>query len=154
MECNTNYFCSQTLTTGDENAESFCDNDTNLSQISVQNIENVLPSRPATMSKFIYGVRFISTSELKLVDKQREKYPLMKWFTEDKQKKVKPSQQWFKNHQWLRAICTENRYGLLCIDCAEFATNKSSIERNDGAFVVRPYWKLKHKGLDGTVWFL
>ena len=137
MQHNTNDFSPPTLMTSDENAEFLCENDTNLPSISVQSTENVLWVRPPVMSRFIDSVRFISTSEMKFVDKQREKYPLMKWFAEDKQKQAKPSRHWFsKNHQWLRAVCTENRYGLLCIDCAEFATNKSLIERNDGAFVV------------------
>ena len=154
MQYITNHFSSENLAEDDKSPEDSCVNETNLSQMSVESTENVSLNRPAIMSKFIHGVRFISTNELKLVDKQREKYPFIKWFGEGKQKQVKPSRLWFsKCRQWLRAVCTEGRYGLLCIDCAEYATNKTLIERNSGAFVVRPYWTLKHKGLDGKVWF-
>jgi hypothetical protein len=121
----------------------------------IQNIGKKSSVRPPAMSKNIEGVKFITNHELKFIDAQREKYPAIEWFTDDKQKQVKPSRHWFsKDHQWLRAICTENRYGLLCIDCAKFATDKTLIERNHGAFILRPYWKLKHKGFYGLIRFL
>ncbi len=107
------------------------------------------------MSKNIQGVNFITNQELKLIDTQRENHSSTIWFTDDKQIKVKPSRHWFsKDRQWLRAICTEHRYGLLCMDCIEFATNQTLIKRSNGAFVLRPYGKLKHKGLDGLISFL
>ncbi|CAF1455821.1 unnamed protein product [Rotaria magnacalcarata] len=102
------------------------------------------------MSKYIEGVKFITNNEMSFIDTQRKNHPFINWYTDDRQKQVKPSQSWFsKNFQWLRAVCTDNRYGLICVDCAEYARDKTLIERNKGAFVVRPYWKLKHKGLDG-----
>jgi hypothetical protein len=107
------------------------------------------------MSRNIQGVKFITHQELKLIDTQRENHSSTSWFTDDKQKKVKPSRHWFsKDRQWLRAICTENIYGLICMDCIEFATNETLIKRSNGAFILRPYWKLKHKGLDGLISFL
>jgi len=113
-------------------------------------------NRPAVMKKHIEGVKFITSSELKFVDEQRKKYPSISWFTEDKQKLSEPRSNWFANmdRRWLRAICTKNRYGLLCVDCAEYATDSTLIKRINGAFILRPYWKLKQKGLFGIVRFL
>lgn len=119
---------------------------------SVEN--HATPTHSLIMFRHIEGVRFATAQELKLLDFQREKHPSIRWFTEDKQKQVKPSRHWFtKDRSWLRAVCSLHRYGLFCVDCAEFATDKTLIERNNGAFIVRPYWKLKHKGLDGTIRF-
>ncbi|CAF5007681.1 unnamed protein product, partial [Rotaria sp. Silwood1] len=33
-------------------------------------------------------------------------------------------------------------------DCSEFASDQAKIGRSGGAFIVRPYWKLKHKGIE------
>jgi len=102
------------------------------------------------MLKSIVGVRFINTYELTFVDRQRAKYPHIQWNFSDNLPLVKPSASWFSgDYTWLRAICTEGQYGLLCIDCAEFASDAMAIGRSQGAFVVRPYWKLKRKGLEG-----
>lgn len=93
-------------------------------------------------------MKFITVQESTFVDAQREKHPSIQWFTEGNQKQVKPSRHWFsKEHLWLPTVCSNHSYGLLCVDCAEFATNKTLIDRNNGAFIVRPYWRLKHKGL-------
>jgi hypothetical protein len=117
--------------------------------------QEMFSNRPPVTTKHIEGVKFITTSELQFIDPQRKKCPSAHWFTEDKQKQSKPSRHWFsKEQKWLRAICTENRYGLLCVVCAEYATNTTLIGRNNGAFILRPYWKLKHKGLEGIVRFL
>ena len=141
-------------TTDDESEGNGLENDVVLTPLSTQNIGNITPVRSLIMFKHIEGVKFITTQELNFIDAQREKHPFIKWFTEDKQKQVKPSRQWFsKDHLWLRAVCSDHRYGLLCVDCAEFATDKTLIERNNGAFIVRPYWKLKHKGLHGLIRF-
>lgn len=117
---------------------------------AVQEVAESCVRRPVMVPCFIPGVTFITAQELHFVDQQREKYPHIGWFTEDKQEKAKPSRLWFTNeYPWLRAVCTENQYGLLCIDCSEFANDKMMIERSRGAFVIRPYGKLKHKGLKG-----
>jgi len=142
--------------TDEESSESESDDDINIvSSNAREKTEINLLLRPLIMTKFIQDVKFISNHEMKFVDVQRKKYPRIGWFTNDNQKQVKPSATWFsKDHPWLRAVCTENRYGLLCIDCAQLATDKTLIERNNGAFVLRPYWKLKHKGLPGSIHFL
>jgi hypothetical protein len=117
---------------------------------AVQHVTKSIVSRPAMVPRFIHGVTFITAQELHFVDQQREKYLHIGWFTEDKQEKAEPSRLWFREeYPWLRAVCTENQYGLLCIDCSEFANDNTMIERCRGAFVIRPYWKLKHKGLEG-----
>ncbi len=142
-------------TKDEESLENERDNDIILSPMPTQSIEKSSSVHPIIMSKHIEGVKFITTEEMKLIDAQRDKYPLISWFTQDKQKQVNPIRHWFtKEHQWLRAVCTENRYGVVCVDCAEYATGKALIERNNGAFILRPYWKLKHKGLDGVIRFL
>jgi hypothetical protein len=108
-------------------------------------------SRPPVMHRTIEGVTFINNHELLFVDKQRVRSPSITWFTDGHQEKVRPSRHWFgKDRLWLRAICTNNQYGLICVECAEFASNTTLIERNNGAFIARPYWKLKHKGLEGS----
>ncbi|CAF5182542.1 unnamed protein product, partial [Rotaria sp. Silwood1] len=50
---------------------------------------------------------------------------------------------------WLRAVCIDNKYGLLCTDCSEFVSDQAKIGRSGGACIVRSYWKLKHKGIEG-----
>jgi hypothetical protein len=152
VQHNCNESHSET-TTDDECEEEGSGSDMLLTQ-STQNIGNICPARSLVMFKYIEGVKFISSQELNFIDAQRKKYPSIQWFTEDKQKQVKPSRHWFsKDYSWLRAVCSDNRYGLLCVDCMEYATDKTLIERNNGAFIVRPYWKLKHKGLYGLIQF-
>ncbi|CAF5019738.1 unnamed protein product [Rotaria sp. Silwood1] len=113
-------------------------------------------NHPPIIAKSIVGVRFINSQELSFVDKQRAQYPNIKWYPEQHSKEQqhksihKPSQQWFSDHRpWLRAVCTDNKYGLLCTDCSEFASDQAKIGRSGGAFIARPYWKLKHKGIEG-----
>ncbi len=142
------------MTTDDEGEDSEVENDLVLTPLTTQSVANITPIRSLIMFKHIEGVKFITNEELNFIDSQREKHPSIQWFTEDKQKQVKPSRHWFsKDHLWLRAVCSNHRYGLLCIDCAQFANDKTLIERNNGAFIVRPYWKLKHKGLYGLIRF-
>jgi len=151
VQCNGNESHSETAT-DDESEESESENDVVLTPLPTQNIRNITPTRSLIMFKHIEGVKFITNQELNFIDTQREKHPSIQWFTENKQKQVKPSRHWFStDHSWLRAVCSNHRYGLLCVDCAEFGTDKTLIERNNGAFVVRPYWKLKHKGLQGLI---
>ncbi len=109
----------------------------------------------------IPGVIFINSEELSFVDKQRSLHPHIKWYSDsaDQHQKHKsydkPSSQWFtRERPWLRAVCTGGKYGLLCTDCSEFGSNSMKIARNTGAFVARPFWKLKHKGISGTLEFL
>ena len=115
------------------------------------------PNRPILMPKSIPGVIFINTEEVAFVDKQRLAHPDIKWYPDsvDKHQKHKsyhkPSAQWFtRERPWLRAVCSDGRYGLLCTDCSEFGSNSMKIARNGGAFIARPFWKLKHKGIEGT----
>lgn len=143
-------FHYETIVEDKESEDNESDNNLISSPTSTRNIGRVTSRRPLIMSKHIEGVQFITSNEMTFVDAQLEKHRFINWYTDDKQKQVKPSRQWFtKNYQWLRAVCTDNRYGLICVDCAEFAKDKTLIKRNNGAFVVRPYWKLKHKGLHG-----
>ncbi|CAF1531987.1 unnamed protein product, partial [Rotaria sordida] len=137
-------------TTDNESEKNEFESDVDCTPLSIPNIGNITPAHSLVAFNHIEGVKFITTQELNFIDAQREKYPSIQWFTEDKQKKVKPSRHWFsKDHLWLRAVCSNSIYGLLCVDCGEFATNKTLIERSNGAFIVRSYWKLKHKGLHG-----
>ncbi|CAF1640730.1 unnamed protein product, partial [Adineta ricciae] len=130
--------------------ENLSENEVILTSLSMQNKEKITSARSLIEFKHIEGLKFITTQEITFVDAQLKRYPHVQWFTEDKQERVKPSRHWFtKNYPWLRAVFSGNRYGLLCIDCLEFARDETLIQRNNGAFVVRPYWKLKHKGLEG-----
>jgi hypothetical protein len=105
---------------------------------AVQEVTKSNISRPDMVPRSLHGVTFITAQELHFVDQQREKYPHIGWFTEDKQEKAKPSRLWFtKEYPWLRAVCTENQYGLLCIDCSEFANDKTMIERPRSNCTVR-----------------
>jgi hypothetical protein len=95
-------------------------------------------------------VKFINNHEMNFIHAHRNKYPDTPWNSNLKLPIVKPSPTWFTpEYSWLRAVRSNNRYGLVCIDCAEFASSELAIKKNQGAFVVRPYWKSKHKGLEG-----
>lgn len=118
-------------------------------------------TRPNLTLKSIPGVIFINTEELSFVDKQRVTHPHIKWYPDsaDHYQKHKyhdkPSSQWFtRERPWLRAVCSDERYGLLCTDCSEFGSNSTKITRNGGAFIARPFWKLRHKGIEGMLEFL
>ncbi|CAM2728844.1 unnamed protein product [Rotaria socialis] len=140
----------ETIAEDKESEGKETDNNLISTPASTKNIGRLTSSRSLIMSKHIEGVKFITSNEVTFIDTQRKNHPSINWHTDDKQKQVKPSRAWFsKNFQWVRAVCTDNRYGLICVDCDEYARDKTLIERNKGAFVVRPYWKLKHKGLDG-----
>ena len=113
-------------------------------------------SRPLLTPKSIPGVVFINSDEFSFVEKQHLAHPNIKWYPDsiDKYQKHKcyhkPSAQWFtRERPWLRAVCSDGQYGLLCTDCSEFSSNSMKIARNAGAFIVRPFWKLKHKGIEG-----
>lgn len=145
-------------TTSDENDDTE-DSDCNIciadSNMSVQ-YKHTDTNRPPIITKSIAGVHFINSQELFFVDKQRVQYPHIKWYPHEHSKEeqnktnYKPSKHWFTEHRnWLRAVCTDNKYGLLCTDCSEFGSDQVKIERNGGAFVARPYWKLRHKGIEG-----
>ncbi|CAF4195710.1 unnamed protein product, partial [Rotaria sordida] len=123
-------------TTDNESEKNEFESDVDCTPLSIPNIGNITPAHSLVAFNHIEGVKFITTQELNFIDAQREKYPSIQWFTEDKQKKVKPSRHWFsKDHLWLRAVCSNGIYGLLCVDCGEFATNKTLIERSNGAFI-------------------
>ncbi|CAF1258639.1 unnamed protein product [Didymodactylos carnosus] len=112
-------------------------------------------SRPTPMKTSIRGVLFVNDYELDYVDKQRSCFPNINW-ERDTQKNNskthgKPSSTWWSGsrQQWLRAVCTNNIYGLLCSVCAQYTTDDVRIQRVHGAFIVKPYYKLQKKGLDG-----
>ncbi|CAF1062015.1 unnamed protein product [Didymodactylos carnosus] len=108
---------------------------------------------PHLTPKFLPNIPFINDQEAALLDAKRRKYAHLPWYATEKQQLQmlrKPSPLWFPERPWLRAVCTENKYyGLLCIDCIEFAKDEFHIERSSGAIICSPYWKLKHKGLEG-----
>ena len=115
--------------------------------VSLQSPVNTTSNLSDNVIISIKGVRFINAHEMTFVQAHRANYPNIAWNTDNNLPSVKPSPTWFSSeYRWLRAIRTDNQYGLLCVDCAEFASSEMAIKRNKGAFVVRPYWTLKHKG--------
>ena len=113
-------------------------------------------NHPILTLKSIPGVVFINSEELSFVDKQRSAHPRIKWYQDsgDKYQKHKsydrPSNRWFtRERPWLRAVHSNGKYGLLCTDRSELNSDSLKIARNGGAFIVRPYWKLRHKGIEG-----
>ena len=120
------------------------------SSVSLKTSVTATSSLSNSVTVSIKGVRFINTDELKFLDMHRANYPNIEWNPHRSLSLVKPSPTWFSDdYPWLRAIYSDGYYGLICADCAEFASNEVAIKKNNGAFVVRPYWKLKHKGLEG-----
>ena len=123
------------------------------SSVSLKTSININPMSNLTDNIIISikGVRFVDSHEMTFVQAHRANHPEIPWNPhDDLARHIKPSPTWFSSdHPWLRAVRTNDKYGLLCIDCAEFTTSEMAIRRNNGAFVVRPYWKLKHKGLEG-----
>ena len=109
--------------------------------------------RPSCIKKCLPGVQFITDQELKFIDQQRLLRRDDFWFPDNATGKSKPSNTWFteKRSIWLRAVCSENKYGLLCVVCAQEAKCESRLKKNKGAFISHPYWKLEHKGLEGTI---
>jgi hypothetical protein len=113
---------------------------------------SILPiNRPPCVKKSLPGVQFITDRELKYVDQQRLLRKDDVWLPSNAVGKTKPSHTWFtdKRSFWLRAVCSENKYGLLCLICAQEAKCESRLKKNKGTFISHPYWKLQHKGLDG-----
>ena len=131
-------------------------------RLELSTTENQNLNRPIITSKSIPGVIFINSEEMSFVDKQRSAHPHIKWYPDcaDRHQKHKschkPSAQWFtRERSWLRAICSDGKYGLICTDCSEFGSNSMKIGRkNGGVFIVRPFWKLKHKGIGGMLEFI
>ncbi len=118
--------------------------------VSLPSANNTISNLSDNVITSIKGVRFINAYEMTFVQAHRANYPDIVWNTHEDMSSVKPSPIWFSDeHPWLRAVRTGNQYDLLCLDCAEFASSEMAIRKNNGAFVVRPYWKLKHKGLEG-----
>ncbi|CAF1166258.1 unnamed protein product [Didymodactylos carnosus] len=68
--------------------------------------------------------------------KQRSRFPNVNWKPDTQKTNSKthgkPSSTWWSGsrQQWLRAICTNNIYGLLCSVCAQYATDDVRIQRN------------------------
>ncbi|CAF1302216.1 unnamed protein product [Rotaria sp. Silwood1] len=100
--------------------------------VSLQSAVNILSNLSDNVITSIKGVRFINAHEMTFVQAHGVKYPHIAWNTNDNLPSVKPSPAWFSNeHPWLRAIRTGNQYGLLCIDCAEFASSITKHKNSD-----------------------
>ena len=113
---------------------------------------SILPiNRPPCVKKPLLGVQFITDRELQYVDQQRFLRKDDIWLPPDAVGKTNPSHTWFtdKRSIWLRAVCSENKYGLLCLICAQKAKCESRMKKSKGTFVSHSHWKLQHKGLDG-----
>ncbi len=112
-------------------------------------------NRPQCTKVFLPGVEFISDYELKFVDQQRYRLQDKVWLPGGGGGESKPSQSWFTGARstWLRAVYSNNKYGLICVICAKGAKDDSRIMKNQGSFISRPYWKLLHQGLEGMVDF-
>jgi len=110
-------------------------------------------NRPQCTKVCLPGVEFISDLELTYVDQQRVRLHDEVWLPSGRGGEIKPSKYWFtqSRSKWLRAVHSNNKYGLLCIICAKEATDTSKIQKNQGAFICRPYWKLLHQGIEGTI---
>jgi hypothetical protein len=155
--------CSDT--TSDSESENL-NNTTECSSATSNRLElNITESqnlnRPILTPTSISGVIFINSEELSFVDKQRSAQPHIKWYPDNVDQYQlhklhdKPSSQWFtRERPWLRAVCSDGKYGLLCTDCSKFGSDLMKIARNGGAFIVRPFWKLRHKGIEGMLEFL
>jgi hypothetical protein len=88
-------------------------------------------------------VKFIDAHEMTFVQAPRADHPDIAWNAHYNLTPVRPSPTWFSDdYPWLRAIYSDNYYGSICMDFAEFASSYIAIKKNNGAFVVRPYWKL------------
>ena len=120
------------------------------SSISLQTPVTTISNSSNNVITSIKGIKFINTHEMMFLEAQRANYPNIIWNPHHNLSLFKPSLTWFSDdYLWLRAIYSDGFYGLICVDCSEFASNELAIKKNNGAFVVRPYWKLKHKGLEG-----
>ncbi|CAF4803610.1 unnamed protein product [Rotaria sp. Silwood2] len=147
IEDNESSLTSDSNTTDNYEAESNYDQPS----VSLQSTASTISNLSDNVIISIKGVRFINAPEMTFVQAHRANYPHIVSSTNNKLPSVKPIPTWFSNeYPWLRAIHTDNQYGFLCVDCAEFASSEMVIKRNNDAFVVRPYWKLKHKGLEAA----
>jgi hypothetical protein len=127
-----------------------CQNSYYQSSVSLQAPVTTISNSSDNVIISIKGVRFINTHEMTFLQTQVANYPDIVWNPHQNLLPVKPSPTWFSDdHAWLRAIYSDGYYGLICADCIEFASSEVAIKKNNGAFVARPYWKLKHKGLEG-----
>ncbi|CAF4934312.1 unnamed protein product, partial [Rotaria sp. Silwood1] len=143
--------CSLNINSATTNSADTLNNyDQSSSSILIQTPVKTMLDVSNNIVTSIKGVGFINSHEMTITQKQRSNHPDIPWNSNKNLPSAKPSSAWFlTDHPWLRAIRTDNQYGLLCIDCAEFASDEAAIKKSQGAFIVRPYWKLKHKGLEG-----
>ncbi|CAF1459175.1 unnamed protein product [Rotaria sordida] len=108
-------------------------------------------NRPSCTKVFLSGVKFITDFELQFVDQQRISLQDNVWLPSGAGGNSKPSRTWFteERSQWLRAVYSEKKYGVLCIICAQEAKCESRLMKSKGSFISRPYWTLLHQGLEG-----
>ena len=110
-------------------------------------------NRPQCTKVFLPGVEFISDFELKFVDQQRYRLQDEVWLSRGGGGDSKPSRAWFTETRstWLRAVHSDNKYGLMCVLCAKVAKDDSRIIKNQGSFISHPFWRLLHHGLEGMI---
>ncbi|CAF1244464.1 unnamed protein product [Rotaria sp. Silwood1] len=109
------------------NNETQCDN--NQSTVSSQTSTKIL-NQSNKIFVPIKGVRFINSHGIIFLEAHRAKYPHIQWSPPANLPQVKPSPSWFSSdYPWLRAIYSEDHYGLLCIDCVEFASNEMAVKK-------------------------
>ncbi|CAF1103282.1 unnamed protein product [Rotaria sordida] len=135
--------CSLNINSATTNsADTLSNYDQSSSSILIQTPVKTMLDVSNNIVTSIKGVRFINSHEMTIIQKQRSNHPDIPWNSNKNLPSAKPSPAWFStDHPWLRAIRTDNQYGLLCIDCGEFASNEAAIKKSQGAFIVRPYWK-------------
>ncbi|CAF3776542.1 unnamed protein product [Rotaria sordida] len=135
--------CSLNINSATTNsADTLSNYDQSSSSILIQTPVKTMLDVSNNIVTSIKGVRFINSHEMTIIQKQRSNHPDIPWNSNKNLPSAKPSSAWFStDHPWLRAIRTDNQYGLLCVDCGEFASNEAAIKKSQGAFIVRPYWK-------------
>ncbi|CAF4473786.1 unnamed protein product [Didymodactylos carnosus] len=150
-----NYSTDNNYNTPDDNEG---DTITNVANGNTQNSIHAAPvTRPPCLKRCLNGVIFVTDDELQHEDKQRDLYPKMSWDPDTEQSSSlalgRPCSIWWSvdRRKWLRAICTNNIYGLLCCVCAQYSADNISIQRAHGSFVVKPYYKLGKKGIAGIM---
>ncbi|CAF3258021.1 unnamed protein product [Rotaria sp. Silwood2] len=132
IEDNESSLTSDSNTTDNYEAESNYDQPS----VSLQSTASTISNLSDNVIISIKGVRFINAPEMTFVQAHRANYPHIVSSTNNKLPSVKPIPTWFSNeYPWLRAIHTDNQYGFLCVDCAEFASSEMVIKRNNDAFV-------------------
>ncbi|CAF1541740.1 unnamed protein product [Adineta ricciae] len=149
-ECNANK-SNEHETMNNQNDEMIVEDNDCLLELNLNMVSNTEHQNSHYQSPTSLKTSVTTTSNLsKCHYANRANYPDIEWNPHRSLSSTKPSPTWFSDdYPWLRAIYSNGFYGLICADCVEFASSEVAIKKNNGAFVVRPYWKLKHKGLEG-----